>query len=108
MQLWFSYWRFRSVYAKAVKVTVNREKINLHAVLSKFCSMPKDLLMFLQLFSDICIVHIFSSLSDMSKFTNCNFDVLLQQNELVDRHVRAIHRLTKYFCHGFVSFQQKA
>ena len=37
-------------------------------------------------------------------------DVLLclkfffKQNELVDRHVRAVHRLTKYFCHGFVSF----
>ncbi|KAM7433104.1 hypothetical protein ABFA07_016561 [Porites harrisoni] len=23
-------------------------------------------------------------------------------NELVDRHVRAVHRLTKYFCHGFL------
>jgi len=29
--------------------------------------------------------------------------MIMKQKQLVDRHVRAIYRLAKYFSHGFVS-----
>lgn len=34
--------------------------------------------------------------------------MIMIQKQLVDRHVRAIYRLAKYFSHGFVSCQLKA